>query len=93
MERPFKTFHQNMVYQDEQDNEEKATLDDDINSFSAALISCHVFSHVQCLHQISKYLINYSVLTFHFIKFNVAPVPGIALFKCVKARAPRCAAS
>ena len=37
------------------------------------------FSHVQCLYSISKYLINYSVLTFHFIKFNVAPVPGIAL--------------
>ena len=31
-----------MFYQDEQDNEEKATLDDDINTFSAALISCHV---------------------------------------------------
>ena len=37
------------------------------------------FSHVQCLYSISKYLINYSVLTFHFNKFNVAPVPGIAL--------------
>ena len=36
------TFYLNMIYQDEQDNEEKATLDDDINTFSAALISCHI---------------------------------------------------
>ena len=28
------------------------------------------FSHVQCLYSISKYLINHSVLTFHFIEFN-----------------------
>ena len=40
------TFYLNMIYQDEQDNEEKATLDDDINLFSAALISCQIFSHV-----------------------------------------------
>ena len=38
------TFYLNMIYQDEQDNEEKATLDDDIIPFSAALISCHNFS-------------------------------------------------
>ena len=32
-----------MINQEQQDNEEKATLDDDINTFSAALIYLAIF--------------------------------------------------